>query len=122
MKITSLYPIYLADASLVEADVQALLQLGFTEKHHLTEIDGTDVHVLTTSSDTRIDIFSNADLEDKPGLYGLRVNVDNLDEVVDFALQVGFKKKSEPVVAHTNRSIYMESQTGLKVWFIEHLK
>lgn len=122
MKITSLYPIYLADATLVQSNVDALKQLGFEEKHHLTEIDGTDVRVLTTDSDTRIDIFSNDKIGGKPGLYGLRVNVDNLDEVITFAETVGFKKNSDVYTVESNRSIYMESQTGLKVWFIEHIK
>ena len=122
MKITSLYPIYLADKELVQADVDALKQLGFEEKHHLTEIDGTDVHVLTTGADTRVDIFSNDKVTDKPGLFGLRVNVDNLDEVVAFAETIGFKRESDVYEANSSRSIYMQSSTGLKVWFIEHIK
>ncbi|MDO4940482.1 MAG: hypothetical protein Q4E33_02195 [Erysipelotrichaceae bacterium] len=122
MKITSLYPIYLADASLVDADVDALKMVGFEEKHHFTDIDGTDVHVLNTSSDTRIDVFSNKNIQDKPGLYGLRVNVDNLDEFINFTTSIGFKKKSEIEDTETNRSIYMKSASGLKIWFIEHKK
>lgn len=122
MKITSLYPIYLADASLVEADVEALSQLGFEQKHHLTEIDGTDVHVLTTKSDTRIDIISTDKVEGKPGLYGLRVNVDNLDEVVSFAETIGFKKKSEVYESESTRSVFTESENGTKIFFIEHKK
>ena len=80
------------------------------------------MHVLESSSGSRLDIFANAKLGSPSGLYGLRVNVDNLDEVVAFVESIGFVKKSEYGDTASNRSVFMQLPTELKCYFIEHIK
>jgi len=122
MKVKSLYP------TIVSGNVEELMKfyaaLGFTQKHDLTTKLGSHVYVIA-NGDLEIEIIEA--VKDGPvplpnGLYGFRVNVDDVDAAADTVKQNGGTIIAGPVDTLASKSLITKDADGNNVTFIQHIK
>lgn len=121
MKITSLYPIYYSYPEHLEEDAHALEDFGFFIKHHY-EVGLEQGYVLENENGNRIDVFTYPKIDSPRGLFGFRVNVDNLDDAIKYAKSYNYTMSTDIIEGENNRSIFMLSQSNIRCFVIEHKK
>lgn len=122
MKITAMYPICASNNENIEKDVKALMDEGFEQKHKFVDEYGNYGYILENEANCRVDVFVNSALTDARGLFGTRINVDNLDEAIEHFKASGFVIESDVFKTDTNRSVFAKSASGAKCYIIEHIK
>lgn len=122
MKITSMYPICASNDENVENDVKTLIDDGFEQKHKFVDEFGNYGYVLENEAKCKIDVFVNSSLVNVRGLFGTRINVDNLDEAIEHFKTNGFVIESDVFKTDSNRSVFAKSASGAKCYIIEHIK
>lgn len=121
MKITSLYPIYYSSLEHLEEDAHALEDFGFVIKHHY-EAELEQGYVLENSNGNRIDVFNYPKIDAPRGLFGFRVNVDNLEEAIKYAKSYNYTMSTDIIEGKTNRSAFLLSPSNIRCFLIEHKK
>jgi len=89
MKISSMHPIIISDNP--EKTIEFYESLGFIKKHKSITDFGSPVYIIAYN-DIEIEIMEspkNAHFPMPAGLYGLRINVDDLDAAVEAITQNG---------------------------------
>ncbi len=90
MKISSCIPEYVTPNAKISIGIYE--SLGYEVKHHPNRWE----YILEASDGNRMVLIENKELYKKAGntFYGLRVNVDNIEEGVKYYEDQGFKKES----------------------------
>ena len=121
MKITAFNPSIVTSHA---ADAVALFEeLGFTQAHNKTGIDG-DVasYDLKYGEDFRVDV---AQVDAQPqDMTVIRMNVRDFDEAYDFLISKGFKNVNGDKVTDTGSSkgTLMISPSGFGISLAEHIR
>lgn len=117
MKVTSYYPqIYAAD---VDATVKQYCDdLGFTVKH--TQDGDAKLVVLQNEHGDRVDIMTLPDGQ-KEGFAGMRMNVDKLEDGIDYFIVKGWRKITSIETKFSGRYCTMETKEGVKVNLVHHV-
>ena len=118
MTVTSFFPILLKrdlDAALKEYE-----ELGFVRKHttenfalksHVMELNGNCVEIFT----------SDQKMFDMPdGFYGMRINVRNFEEGVEYFGKKGYKLFSGPIETESARIGILADDEGRKIFLYKH--
>lgn len=122
IKISSIYPIYFCKKENLEMTISLFSELGFEKLHHFKYDDYSEGYVLGNDTRSKMDIFTNSFIDAKEGLYGLRINVIDLDETISYIKKIGFEIQSDVFVNETNKSIFAKNPNGMNCYIVEHIK
>ena len=121
MKVTSYYPVFYAEDMETEAK-RYTDDLGFTVVHD-AEVKGFRYLILDNNGN-RIDLI-NTVLPNVPfstGFYGMRANVDNFEEGLEYFTKQGMKQAGEIREDKSNKVATLIGKDGMRVVLFHHLK
>jgi len=122
MKVKSMYP------SIVTENPEKIMTfyetLGFTKKHDLTTTVGSHVYVIA-NEDLEMEIMEA--VKDGPvsipvGIYGLRMNVDDIDAAVETVKQNGGTIIAGPFETPISKNLMIKDVDGNNITLIQHIK
>lgn len=122
IKISSVYPMYYSKKENLDKTISSFIDLGYEKLHHFKYDDNSEGYVLGNDAGSKMDVFANPGVDAQEGLYGMRINVDNLDEAINFTKNAGYQILSDVIVNKSNRSIFTKNPNGMNCYFIEHIK
>jgi len=121
MKVKSMYPSIVSEN--VEKTMGFYAALGFTKKHDLTTTLGSHVYVIA-NEDIEIEIIeavNNGPIPIPTGLYGLRMNVDDIDSAVETFKQNGGTLVAGPFDTIGSKNLFTKDVDGNNLTFIQHI-
>jgi len=124
MKVKSLYPI------LVVEDLEAAKgfycgTMGFQVKHDLTRKDGGHVLVLCNEQGLEIEVMeqSKSDaMHFETGLYGLRINVDNIETAMEELKAQGCEILTGILDTEVSKNLLIRDKNGVNITLMQHIK
>ncbi len=125
MKITSFNPLIVtSDAAAAIALYEAL---GFEKRHCKTGINDKDITSVRMRYEGEDGKVFHVDITQAPverDIPSIRVNVDNLEEAIDFLEKKGFKNAQGDKITDTgsSRSTMMVSPTGYSLSVAKHIQ
>lgn len=122
MKISSICPLIVSPKA--DELIKIFEELGFEAAHVKSDIEGGQ-NINTDMKDAngnRIDIASTEHLE--KDLTSIKINVDNLEEALEFFKSKGFINTRGEKITETSSSkdTFLISPSGLGITLSEHLK
>ncbi|MBR0418557.1 MAG: hypothetical protein IJI66_05265 [Erysipelotrichaceae bacterium] len=122
MKISSICPLIVSPKA--DELIKIFEELGFEAAHVKSDIEGGQ-NINTDMKDAngnRIDIASTKHLE--KDLTSIKINVDNLEEALEFFKSKGFINTRGEKITETSSSkdTFLISPSGLGITLSEHLK
>ena len=121
MKVTSFYPVFYAED--LEAEAKRYTNdLGFSIVHDI-EVKGMRYLILDNNGN-RIDLI-NTGLPFSSfatGFYGMRANVDNFDEGMEYFMKQGMKQEGKIREEKTSKSVVFVGKDGMRIVLFQHLK
>jgi len=121
MKVNSMYPVIVSDNP--EKTMQFYESLGFTKKHDLITGMGSHVYIIA-NGDFEIELMES--VNDGPwiykaGLYGFRMNVEDIDAAVETFKQNGGTILAGPIEAATSKMLIAKDADGNNIMFMQHI-
>jgi len=121
MKVTSYYPVFFAED--LEAEAKRYTDdLGFSIVHHAEVKDFR--YLVLDNHGNRIDLI-NTVLPNKSfssGFYGMRANVDNFEEGMEYFKSQGLKQEGQTRENESNKVAVLVGRDGMRVVLFHHLK
>jgi len=122
MKISSVHPIIISDNTKKTLDFYAAL--GFEITHDSHTIMGGPVYVIR-SGDVELEVMetpTNAPNPMPAGLYGIRINVDDLDAAVETFKQNGGTIVAEPLENEWSKVFIGKDADGINITLMKHIR
>ncbi len=122
MKISSLHPIIISDNT--EKLIEFYASLGFTKKHSSITDMGGPVYIIANDG-IEIEIMEtpkNPHFPMPPGLYGLRLNVDDIDAAVEGIKQKGGTILAGPLETPSTIVYAVKDADGNFLTIMKHIK
>jgi len=122
MKVKSMYPIIVSENPAKTMEFYATL--GFTKKHDLTTKMGSHVYVIA-NDDLEMEIMeevSNGPAPITAGLYGFRMNVDDIDATAEAVKQNGGTIIAGPFETEVSKNLLAKDADGNNITFMQHIK
>ncbi len=122
MQVKSLYPI-IASENTTET-IEFYKNLGFAIKHDAVTKMGSHVYVLS-SGDLEIEVMeavSGGPVTIPAGLYGFRMNVDDIDAAAEELKQKGATIVAGPIVTTLGKNLMLKDNQGINITLIQHIK
>jgi len=121
MKVKSMYPVIVSDNP--EKTMAFYATLGFEKKHDLTTNMGSRVYILA-NEELEIELMES--VYDGPyiypaGLYGFRMNVDDIDVAVEAFKQNGGTILAGPIDAATSKLLIVKDVDGNNITIMQHI-
>ncbi len=122
MKVKSMYPVIVSENP--EKTMEFYETLGFTKKHDLTTNMGSRVYIIA-NGDLEIELMEA--VKDGPykypaGLYGFRMNVDDINVAVETFKQNGGTILAGPIDAATSKLLIVQDVDGINITLMQHIK
>jgi len=120
MKVKSMYPVVVSDNP--EKTMEFYATLGFTKKHDLTTNMGSKVYILA-NEDFEIELMEavdNGTYHYPVGLYGFRMNVDDIDVAVETFKHNGGTIIAGPIEAATSKLLIVKDVDGNNITLMQH--
>jgi len=120
----SLYPIVVTKNLEKTLDFYTSI-LDYSVKHEVTRKDGGKVLVLENSKGLNVEIMTmpnGGPLDSEQGLNGLRMNIEDLDEVVKTITRYGYEIIAGPIETETAKSLIVKDNNGVVITMMEHIK
>ena len=121
MKVTSYYPVFYTEDLETEAK-RYTDDLGFSIVHDV-EVKGTRYLILDNNGN-RIDLI-NMVLPNKSfstGFYGMRANVDNFEEGMEYFTKQGLKQEGAIREDKSSKVAVLVGRDGMRVVLFHHIK
>lgn len=121
MKINSLYPIIVSDNA--EKTMEFYASIGFTTKHVTPTTNGTNVYIVA-NGDLEMEIMEFTENTPSPmpvGLYGFRMNVDDLDAAVETFKQNGGTIVAGPFENEWTKLYMVKDVDGNNITLMKHI-
>jgi len=121
MKVKSLYPIIVSDNP--ERTIRFYKSLGFDLKHDAYTPAKNHIYVLS-NGDMEIEIDELTDdglLPMTPGLYGFRMNVDDIDNAYSELKENGWKIVLPPTEIGVGKGMAIQDDQGVNINLIKHI-
>lgn len=120
MKVTSYYPVFFAEDLETEAE-RYIDDLGFSLVHD-AEVKGLRYLVLDNHGN-RIDLINTSlpFASFTTGFYGMRANVDNFDEGLEYFRGQGLKEEGPVREGKSSKSVVLVGRDGMRVVLFQHL-
>jgi len=124
MKVKSLYPIIAADNP--QETIEFYKNLGFEIKHDATTKMGTHIYVLSCD-DLEIEVMETISEGKGPvtipaGLYGFRMNVDDIEAATEELKQKGATIIAGPIETESGINLLLKDNQGINITLIKHIK
>jgi len=122
MNVKSLYPIIVTDNP--EETISFYEGLGFSRKHNMAAPAGPHVYVLN-NGDMEIEIIENpknGPMNFTPGLYGFRMNVNDIDEAFNELKEKGCTIVTPPIETAVGKNMMIRDDQGINITLIQHIK
>jgi len=120
MKVKSLYPTIVSEN--IEKALDFYKGLGFTVKHTVTTKANTHVYVLSCD-DAEFELMEKVEqLNITPGLYGIRMNVDSIDEALNELKEKGYEIVAGPIETPSGKNLLIKDGDGNNITLIQHIK
>lgn len=122
MKVKSMYPIIVSENP--EKTMEFYATLGFTKKHDLITKMGTHVYVVA-NEDLEMEIMeavSNGPAPITAGLYGFRMNVDDIDAAAETVKKNGGTIIAGPFEVETAKNLMVKDADGNNITMMQHIK
>jgi len=122
MKVKSLYPTIVSENP--EKIMEFYKTLGFEKKHDLTTQVGGHVYVVA-NGDLEIEIMEavdNGPISLPTGIYGLRMNVDDMDVAIETLKQNGGTIMAGPFETPISKNLMAKDVDGNNITLIQHIK
>jgi len=124
MNVNSLYPIIVTDD--LEASISFYCdRLGFHQKHDLTRIDQGHIIILNNDKGFEIELMQKPEkgpVKVEPGIIGLRMNVDSVEEAYAELKTQGCTIVSGIVDIPVGKILVVKDNTGTTITLMEHKK
>jgi len=121
MKVTSYYPVFFAED--LEAEAKRYTEdLGFTIKHK-TDVKDLQYYILENNGN-RIDLVHTTIpfRSSTSGFYGMRVNVDQFEEGLEYFKGQGMIQEGEIRETDSARSVVLVGRDGARIVLFQHVK
>jgi len=121
MKVKSLYPI-IASENPAET-IEFYKKLGFEIKHDAVTKMGSHVYVLNCG-DLEIEVMetvSNGPVTINAGLYGFRMNVNDIEAAAEELKQEGATIIAGPIETANGKNLLIKDSQGINITLIEHI-
>lgn len=121
MKITAFNPLYGTEN--IDEAIHFFSQMGFAVKHRMKG-DFLELCVLSNDAGLRIDI-ANSPLVQKMklnGFFGNRINVDDLQEAIDFLTNEGGRQMSPLITENPSNEIVFFKMANGDIYGVMHHK
>lgn len=122
MKVKSMYPSIVSENP--EKTMEFYETLGFTKKHDLTTTVGSHVYVIA-NEDLEMEIMEavkNGPIPIPVGIYGLRMNVDDIDAAIETIKQNGGTIIAGPFETPTSKNLMVKDVDGNNITLMQHIK
>jgi len=122
MKVKSMYPIIISEN--VEKTMAFYATLGFSKKHDVTTEMNSHVYVIA-NEDLEMEIMEavkNGPLSLPTGLYGLRMNVDDINAAAEAVKKSGGTIIAGPVELGTAINLIIKDADGNNITLMQHIK
>jgi len=121
MKVKSMLPVIVSDNP--EKTMAFYATLGFEMKHDLTTNMGSHVYIIA-NEDMEIELMES--VNDGPylypaGIYGFRMNVDDIDVAVETFKQNGGTILAGPIDAATSKILIVKDTDGNNITLMQHI-
>jgi len=122
VKVNSMYPIIVSENP--EKTMEFYATLGFTKKHDLKTKMGSSVYIIA-NDDLEIELMEavhEGPYQYPAGLYGFRMNVDDIDVAVETFKQNGGTILAGPIDAATSKLLIVKDVDGNNLTIMQHIK
>jgi len=122
MKVTSMYPVLVSENP--EKIMEFYETLGFTKKHDITTGMGSHVYIIA-NGDSEIELMeavNDGPYQYPAGLYGFRMNVDDIDVAVETFKKNGGTILAGPIDAATSKLLIVKDVDGNNITIMQHIK
>ncbi len=122
MKVTSVHPIIVSDNA--EKLMAFYANLGFTTKHASTTTMEGPVYIIA-NGDVELEIMQTPENSPNPmpaGLYGLRINVDDVEAAVEAFKQNGGTILAGPFGNEWTKLYVAKDADGVNVTIMQHIR
>jgi len=122
MKANSLYPIIVSEEP--EKAIQFYQVLGFEQKHDAVTLMGSHVYVLN-NGEMEIEIIerpTNGPVEMSAGMYGMRMNVSDIDAAYKELQEKGCTIVTPPFETGVGKNMMIRDADGVNITLIQHIK
>jgi len=122
MKVKSMYPIIVAENP--EKVMEFYATLGFSKKHDVTTKMGSHVYVIA-NGDLEMEIMeavANGPVQIPVGLYGFRMNVDDIDAAGETVKQAGGTIIAGPLEVDGVKNLLVKDAEGNNITLMQHMK
>jgi len=122
MKVSSMHPIIISDNA--EKTMEFYAALGFTTKHSTTMAADSPVYVIA-NGDVELEIMQapkNAPVSMPAGLYGLRINVDDMDAALEAFTKNGGTIVGGPFDTEWTSVYAVKDADGNNISIMKHIK
>lgn len=121
MKVTSYYPVFFAED--LEAEAKRYTDdLGFSIVH---DVEVKDLrYLILDNHGNRLDLINTVlpNRSFSTGFYGMRANVDNFDEGMDYFKNQGLKQEGQIRENKSSKVAVLVGRDGMRVVLFHHLK
>jgi len=121
MKVKSLYPIVASEKP--EETIEFYKNLGFEIKHDAITKMGSHVYVLNCG-DLEIEVMqavSGGPVTIPAGLYGFRMNVDDIDAAAEELKQKGATIVAGPIETNVGKNLILKDNQGINITLVQHI-
>jgi len=122
MKVSSVHPIIISDNA--KETVEFYAGLGFEITHDSHTIMGNPVYVIR-NGEAELEIMetpTNAPNPMPAGLYGIRINVDDLDAAVEAFKQKGGTILAGPLENEWSKVYVGQDAEGINITLMKHIR
>jgi len=122
MKISSMHPIIISDNA--EKTMEFYASLGFTKKHTTSMAADSPVYIIA-NGDVELEIMQTPKNFAQPmpaGLYGLRINVDDMDAALEAIKQNGGTVLGGPFDTEWTSVYAVKDADGNNISIMKHFK
>jgi len=124
MKTTSMYPTIVTGKIDDTIDFYCNV-MDYSVKHRLNPPHGGQIVVLENPKGFQIELIEMAEgapITANEGLYGIRINVDSIDEAKDELIGKGCQILGGPFDTPTSKNMMISDPNGINITLIEHKK
>jgi len=122
MKVKSLYPIVATDNA--AETIEFYKNLGFEIKHDAVTRIGSHVYVLSCG-DLEMEVMetvSSGPVTIPAGLYGFRMNVDDIEAAAEELKQKGATITAGPFETSSGINLFVKDNQGINITLVKHIK
>jgi len=121
MNVNSLYPTIVTENP--EQTIRFFNNFGFEQKHDAHTLFNSHVYILS-NGDMEIEIVEQ--LKDSPislplGLFGLRMNVKDIDEAYNELKEKGCTIVRPPFETALGKNMMLQDEQGINITLIQHI-